>query len=171
MHIRKHDKPTHSTKDKVLEMSRIIKAPQPISMIDKAQVSVFLAGTIDNGSSADWQQIATDYILSNTDYNIMNPRRDDWDSNWKQSITDPRFKEQVEWELDCMRMCDVILMHFEEKSLSPITLLELGLHANSGKVVVSCPKTFWRCGNVEVVCNRFSIPLYDDLTSALAHIC
>ncbi len=101
----------------------------------------------------------------------MNPRREDWDSSWKQSITDPKFKEQVEWELNCLDICDTILINFERDSLSPITLLEFGLHAKSGKVVVSCPKEFWRAGNIEVVCNKYGVPLFDNLHEALVYIC
>lgn len=140
-------------------MNRIIKAPQQYS---KGKY-VFLAGTIDNGAAYDWQADVTDYIMVNSDYSVLNPRRDDWDSSWKQTMHDPQFRQQVEWELNALRECDIIIMYFAGNSLSPISLLELGLFADSGKIVVCCDYDFWRRGNVEVVCSQYNIPLYDDL--------
>jgi hypothetical protein len=42
-------------------------------------------------------------------------------------------------------------------------LLELGLFARSGKMVVCCPGGYWRRGNVQIVCKRFGILLVDTL--------
>jgi len=46
---------------------------------------------------------------------------------------------------------------------SPISLLELGLYANSGKLTVICPDGFYRKGNVEVVCALYDIPLFNNI--------
>ena len=51
----------------------------------------------------------------------------------------------------------------EPDTKAPITLLELGLFAGSGKLIVCCPAGFWRKGNVEVVCRRFGVPMVADL--------
>lgn len=58
-------------------------------------------------------------------------------------------------------------MHFEPDTMSPITLLELGLYASSGKLIVSCPKGFWRRGNVEIVCEKYKIPFFENLKHML----
>ncbi|MEP7124567.1 MAG: hypothetical protein ABJE95_26805, partial [Byssovorax sp.] len=42
---------------------------------------------------------------------------------------------------------------------APVTLLELGLTAATGKVIVGCPEGFYRKGNVEIVCQRAGIPV------------
>jgi hypothetical protein len=42
-------------------------------------------------------------------------------------------------------------------------LLELGLFARSGKMVVCCPEGFWRRGNVQIVCQSFEIQLVETL--------
>lgn len=54
-------------------------------------------------------------------------------------------------------------MYFDQATKAPITLMELRLFARSSKVVVCCPPGYWRRGNVEVVCNRFGIPLVTTL--------
>jgi hypothetical protein len=108
------------------------------------------------GTAIDWQnRVIT--LLSGSPWTILNPRRDDWDSSWKQSMHDPQFCEQVNWELEAMELADVILMYFAPGTKSPISLLELGLFAKSGKMVVVCPDGFWRKGNVDIVCSRYHV--------------
>ena len=67
-------------------------------------------------------------------------------------------------------MATLILINFEPDSKSPITLLELGLHANDRGLIVRCPKGYWRKGNVDIVCARHRVPVYEDLDQAVAEI-
>jgi hypothetical protein len=90
---------------------------------------------------------------------VFNPRRDDWDSSWTQEFENPQFYQQVSWELNALSQSDLIIMYFAPGTQSPISLLEMGLYANSGKLHVVCPDGFWRKGNVEIVCNHYNIPL------------
>jgi hypothetical protein len=123
---------------------------------------VFLAGSIEMGKAEMWQnKIITE--LDEKAYIFINPRRDDWDSSWEQDILNPNFYEQVNWELDSLEVADIILFYFDPNTMSPISLLELGLHARSNKVIVCCPKGFWRKGNVDIVCHKYGIPFSDSL--------
>lgn len=94
--------------------------------------------------------------------NAREGRREKWDASWRQSLDEPKFREQVEWELDGLERADVIATWFAPDTKAPITLLELGLFARSGKVIVGCPDGFWRKGNVEVVCARYGCKLAED---------
>ena len=123
-------------------------------------VSLFLAGSIDQGKAENWQERIT-RDLSDLNITIFNPRRNDWDSTLIQDITNPVFKEQVNWELDAMIRADIILMYFDKDGPAPITLLELGLHAKSDKIIVCCPEGYWRRGNVQIMCERFGIPFFN----------
>jgi hypothetical protein len=69
--------------------------------------------------------------------------------------------------MDRLNECDIIFMYFSPGTKSPISLLELGLHADSRKMIVCCPDEFWRKGNVEIVCSRHNIPLHDNLEHAM----
>ncbi len=140
-----------------------IKPPQNIVYHGRA---VFLAGSIEMGKAVDWQAQVKE-ILKDTDWNILNPRRSDWDSSWVQSIENPQFREQVDWELTAQDNADKIFMYFAPETKSPISLLELGLYASSGKMIVVCPDGFWRKGNVEMVCKRYNIPLYTEIIKAI----
>jgi len=121
---------------------------------------VFLAGSIEMGAAPDWQAALAARLPE--DVIVLNPRREAWDASWRQAIDNPEFRAQVEWELDGLERADVIAMWFAAESRAPITLLELGLHARGGRLVVGCPEGFWRKGNIEVVCARFGIPLVGD---------
>ena len=118
------------------------------------------------GNSEDWQKVAAEK-LNNAGYDVFNPRRESWDSSWEQSIHNLDFKEQVVWELDALDQATAVLMYLMPGTQSPISLLELGLHAAHEKMIVVCPDGFWRKGNVEVVCERFNIPLYESIEDAM----
>ena len=115
------------------------------------------------GAAIDWQQQLSD-ALNDLDIILLNPRRLSWDNSWKQSIDNPLFKEQVEWELDGLDRVTCIAMFLSAASKAPISLLELGLYAASGRLLMACEPGFWRRGNVEVVCARYNIPLYSSLS-------
>ena len=147
-------------------MFRVLKPPQPIDLLD-TETSVFLAGSIEMGSAIDWQIEITNQ-LSDREVVVLNPRRDQWDAGWEQRMSNPMFLEQVQWELAGQEAATIIAMHFAPETKAPVTLLELGLFASSGKVIVSCPDGYWRKGNVEVVCQKFSIPLVGSLDELVA---
>src|SRR6218665_1710240 len=142
--------------------------------------SIFLAGSIEMGKAEDWQTKLINFIsnrIENTrgipdadrrydgspiTVNAFNPRRKDWDSGWIQTINHPEFNQQVNWELDMLRNADVIALYFDPTTQSPISLLELGMFAHSGKMIVCCPEGFYRKGNVDIVCARACVPIYNN---------
>ncbi len=144
---------------------------KPTSKISDGQleeigVTIFLAGSIDMGLTIDWQSAVVERFKDKK-VTFFNPRRDEWDLSWKQVQSATNFNEQVNWEMNNLEDCDIIFMHFEEKSKAPISLLELGLNAASGKMIVVCPDGFWKKGNVEIVCTRYNIPLFNTLEEGM----
>jgi len=119
--------------------------------------SVFMAGSIDLGKSVDWQSELAG-SLADLPGTLLNPRRAQWDSTWTAEAEFEPFREQVEWELAGMEAADHIAFYFAPESQAPVTLLELGLAARTGKAVVCCPRGYWRKGNVDVVCAKYGIP-------------
>jgi len=135
-------------------MSNVIK---PISALPQGGFSIFLAGSIEMGKAESWQN-KIEKSLENENVNIFNPRRDEWDSSWEQKYENEQFRAQVMWELEALEQADIIAMYFDKLTQSPISLLELGLHAKTGKMIVCCPEGFWRKGNVDTVCKKYNIP-------------
>ena len=116
-------------------------------------MKLFLAGTIDNGKSDNWQKKLIE-ALSDTDITIYNPRRDDFPEHPK----DEDVINQIRWEQDHLDDADFIIMVFQKESKSPITLLELGLYAQSKKLGVFCDRKYWRFLNVSETCRKYNIP-------------
>ena len=146
---------------------KVIKPPQSIVANHRRAFSIFLAGSIEMGIAEDWQSRIEQFFKDKEEYTILNPRRDDWDSSWKQEFEHPQFYQQVNWELTGLEQADYILMYFAPDTKAPITLLELGLFARSGKLLICCPKAYWRSGNVAIVAERYHIPIYEDLETLL----
>lgn len=141
----------------------------------KNKYTIFLAGTIDMDNSYNWQsEIIKD--LSDQDVILLNPRRKSFNKDAVQSIEDEYFRNQVEWELKGLEESDLIIIHFLPDSLSPISLLELGLNTDirniskNNRIIVCCPGGFWRKGNIEIVCNRYGVDLCFDYSTLISKI-
>lgn len=146
----------------------IFKPPTPLPE-QSIVPAVFLAGSIEMNTAIDWQA-RVEELIDGYELNVFNPRRDDWDSSWKQNASEPNFVGQVTWELDALDLADYIIMYFDPATKSPISLLELGLYAMSGRLRVVCPEPFWRKGNVDIVCRRYGIKQFDTILDAVSDI-
>lgn len=140
---------------------RAFSPPAPVPA-DAPRPWLFLGGSIDLGEAEDWQTrvIASLGVRAGT---ILNPRREDWDESWVEDTQAEPFRTQVLWELEHLARADRILIYFAPESKAPVSLIEFGLHAASGRLEVVCPQSFWRAGNVRLVCERMRIPLFDTL--------
>ncbi len=135
----------------------IITAPE--KYFQHTQRSVFLAGTIDNGASLDWQDETAKRLASAfPDLVIYNPRRKIWDIN----ASNADLVSQIQWELNYLQLSDIVFFNFLEDSKSPVTMLELGLVLAERKdCVIVNPKKFYRHENVLITALRYnSTPYY-----------
>ena len=137
----------------------IVNAPEPTPFSEHYEYKpkVFLGGTIDNGNSEDWQKEVCDKL----NIIIFNPRRDPWPSNAGDDVID----EQIKWELERLKESDLVIINILPNSKSPISLMELGLYAQSYKLIVFCDEHFYRYNNVKNVCEMYNIHLFNDNSS------
>lgn len=145
-----------------------IDAPSNKKPIDNS-VKVFLAGTIDaDTGSEDWQHKICKRIedTTNNKYNITiyNPRREEFPDSGSSEV-----RRQIKWEHKHMDDADLIVMNILEDSKSPISLMEMGMYAESGKLVVFCKTGFYRYDNVQMVCKKYNVPLHN--TNDIDEIC
>ena len=146
---------------------KIIKPPNSIE--SSSGFSVFLAGSIEMGIAENWQDKVQKALVDIKGV-IFNPRRDDWNPLWAQTKINPYFWEQITWELNALEVANLIAMYFDPSTKSPISLLELGLFAKSGKMIVCCSGKFWRKGNVDIVCEKFQVKQVDTLDKLISDI-
>lgn len=145
--------------------------PSYHALVNTKQLNIFLAGSIEMGNVWDWQKQVTDAVSPMDEVGVLfNPRRLDFDASQKQSIDNPYFATQVNWELDHIELADVVFMYLDPNTKSPISLMELGLILGDptlrSKLVICCPEGFWRKGNVDIICARNDVHVYTDLENA-----
>jgi hypothetical protein len=148
-------------------MKRIYKAPETIPLQNDSK-TIFLAGSIEMDKAIDWQKKCEELLQD--DYIIFNPRRNEWDSSWSQTIENDNFKEQVNWELNALEKADIVIMYFAGDTMSPISLLEFGLYAQSNKMKVVVEENFWRKGNIDIVCERYAIEQFKTLEELIQNL-
>jgi len=145
----------------------VYTAPEEYSFLDiKDKVKIFLAGSITGASP--WQEFIIDELVKQKlievggapekeDLVIFNPLRKVWDDSWDQSINNPEFNTQVNWELDSLEKSNIIIMYLDPNTYSPISLMELGLFIGKKAMIICCPDGFWRKGNVDILAKRNNI--------------
>ena len=139
-----------------------VVTPETQSEIVNDNKKIFLAGTIDNGHSINWEQEVINRLKEkNADITIYNPRRD----NWNENATAIDVCKQIEWEQIHLDKADLIIMVLADDSKSPISLLELGLYAKENKIIVFCTDKFYRWHNVWMTCKKYNIPLYSKINA------
>ena len=143
-----------------------VKAP---GQYDTVRYSIFLAGAIDQGLAEDWQKKVA-RSLDDLDILILNPRRDDWDSSWEQSIDNPQFKEQVLWEVRAQEAADLVVFVFTKDSKAPITFFEFGVFGTSKDAIVCAEEGFYRQGNLDIYCEYYNVPMYHNLDEMIADL-
>ncbi len=154
-------------------MIKQVKAP---NVYNKQNKLLFLCGSIEMGKAEEWQErfynlLESKFKNSLNYITVLNPRRDDWDSSWEQSIENKEFKQQVEWEMQGIIDADFVVFYFDPNTKSPITLYELGLVSRTLKrVYVVCPEGFYRKGNVDVICNFFKLKQYSSLEEVVENM-
>jgi hypothetical protein len=137
---------------------------------------IFLGGSIEQDTAKPWQKrIRTAFKDPQYDNVVLlNPRRPHWDPSWKNVKSNAKFREQVLWELQALRDSDYIIMYFDPATKSPISLLETGIHIQSfnprhlgKKLMVVCPRGFWRKGNVDITCEFYGGKVYSSMKQVI----
>ena len=139
-------------------MGKIYTPPTQIDEEDFINHMVFLAGSIEMDKAENWQKELSAELVKIPKLTILNPRRSHWDNSWKQEITNPKFREQVDWELDGIEYADTVIFYFDPNTKSPITLYEWGVVSQMVRlekfVIMCCPEGFYRKGNVDITVDR-----------------
>lgn len=146
---------------------RIIRPDHEDQSLPHNAMTVFLAGTIDNGAVEPWAHIVAE-AFEGRNIVFYDPRRENWLPDIEKRARNPVFREQVEWELSNISTANIVFFNFVADSLSPITLQELGyVVAKDSRVIVVCPDGFWRKGNVEIMCGLHAIPVYSSIEDGI----
>ena len=163
---------------------QVIYPTNTIAANEEQSTTLFLAGSIEQGKAEQWQsRIIEDLKSFTSDVNIeskntvkkkltiFNPRRPDWNPNLPQEALNEVLRNQITWELDHLEMSDVICLYLDPKTTSPISLLELGLHMRSRKLLVCCPPGFYRKANIDITCQKYGVDVLNDYSTLFGTLC
>lgn len=121
---------------------------------------IFLAGSIENKLSGNWRKYVVDKLDNkNIFFDPTNKKHD--------HLNVKEMRVHIEWELDSLSMSDKIILNFLPNALSPISLVELGLYVASKKLLVICPKEFYKSRYVYTLCEKYNTPIFFNLKEGI----
>lgn len=149
----------------------IIKPPALFEKTDD-KISIFLGGSIEKSEAKDWREKLISYF-EDQDYvdrlMILNPRYNSWDKSWDNTPDNKEFQAQVSWELNAQENTNILVYYFCAETVSPITLLEFGIHHQDDPIVGLEPQ-YGRYGYMVLTCEHLGIDAnknWDSFVSAL----
>ncbi len=157
-------------------MINIVRSPDPNLDLKNIFTSIFLAGSIEDGKAHPWHDDFVDLVISKVMLKIpnldkdrlsritfFNPRR----IEWNQEIAKSDLTDQINWELErILNSVNTVFFYFQAGTISPISLLELGLCLSSPgvvDVVVVCEPGYFRVTNVAVTAELFGVKTFSTL--------
>lgn len=106
------------------------------------QPAVFLAGGISK--CPNWQRELTK-MLATTNYAVLNPRREHFNTNDHHAA-----ELQIQWEFEHLRKADLISFWFCKETIQPIALFELGAWSPSEKITIGIEPGYSRETDIRV---------------------
>ena len=152
---------------------QIVEAPNSLeSFFNSKAIKLYITGSISLDKSENWIMVFIEglkkYFLKDKNLFIFHPIRKDWNPEWGENEYDSEFRKQFVWELEAQGLADIVVMHFEHDALAPITLMEFGLNVGKdSRLIVHCPKGFWKKGNIDIICIRNEIKQAETLDDLL----
>jgi hypothetical protein len=147
-------------------MATVITAPENFG-IARERFSIFLAGSIANGTAVDWQDKLSKELDRFNNIVVLNPRR----RNWNPNLGSAQLRKQIVWEQEAIKMATFVAFYFDPSKQSPISLLELGeCLAGHKHVIVYCPPSYFRYDNIDVTCQRYGVKPHSDYQLFLTDI-
>lgn len=130
-------------------------ATPPSLFFPTSGVKIFLAGSIITGKN-NWRDKAAEHIKQhwfdneeNSDnITIYNPVRTE---KW----TDDLENEQMTWDTSMISVADYVILHLTGSSVSPVSLLELGLLSNDPRLFVSMDDSYVKNNIVKLYYSRY----------------
>lgn len=130
----------------------------------KTKERIFLAGSMgpdENGIT--WRDRFSEELKDV--YDFLDPTCHNHDS-----LNEEGMKNHILWELNAMELADVIVLRFLPDAESPISLVELGLYTFTNKLIVVCPKEFYKYRYVRVLCEKYKTPFFSNLEDVITFL-
>lgn len=147
---------------------KIVKPNSDLTSIKLDSIKVFLAG----GMKKPWRKEVSEKLSElDLDITVIDPTVEDWEKSiGEEKITNQKFLDQTDWEHDGLDSADINVFHFDDTSVSPITLFELGRFVNKDSIIY-LEDGYEKEAYVEYIAHRFGVPIVktaDELTKMVS---
>ena len=144
----------------------------PSLFMPSSGVKIFLAGSIDQPEDNHWRKRAIDFMRdswfnakeNNTSITVYSPRRDD--NTWLPEYEN----EQATWDMSMLAMVDYIVLHLTGDTISPVSLLELGMFAGDPRLRLSVDDSYSRKQIVELYYTYYGNMVYSSWLDSITEI-
>ena len=147
---------------------KILTPKDDLDNIERGEFTIFLAG----GMGSPWRKELIGKLKDLPKLVVIDPSVDDWENEvGEQSANNPKFVKQTAWEHQGLNKSKVQVFYFDDTSIAPISLLELGMFKTNNTVI--CLKDgYEKGGYVEYMSRRFGLPIEKSVEalSALIHL-
>lgn len=141
----------------------ILKPTNNIENLSQDKELLFLAGTMASGEVGNWR---SEVILGlGNRFNYLDPTNKN-----HNKLKATQMQNHIGWELEALKRADKIILNFLPESLSPISLVELCIYVASNKLIVLCPKGFYKNRYINILCKKYNTPYFDKLSDSLDFI-
>ena len=150
---------------------RVVTPSDDLESLDPDTLKIFLAGGMKN----PWRKALRDKLqkANLTNLIIIDPTIDDWASIGKNDISNPDYVRQTDWEHMGLIKADIEVFHFDSSSVSPITLIEMGMYKSQESII--CVESGYRKkAYIEYMGDRYGMPVtrtINELANLLAIRC
>lgn len=138
----------------------LFTSEEDLPIKDNTKQYIFLEGSMEVNSSNNWRKQVITKL--NNKYFIFDPTNNNHDN-----LNQKDMKSHIKWELGALNLADKIILNFLPDALSPISLVELGLYVSTTKLVVVCPKKFYKSRYVYTLCKTYNTPVFKEIDRAL----
>ena len=111
-------------------------------------------------SRFNWRDVVADYYQE--EYHLIDPTNPGHDN-----LSDKAMREHIKWEFLGLKQADYIILNFLSDALSPISLVELGMYVMTNKLIVVCPKDFYKWRYIDTLCKEYNTPIFTQLEQVL----
>lgn len=135
---------------------KVIKPENDLKEIDPNSLKVFLAG----GMKKPWRKEVIEKVSQlNLDITVLDPTVKDWEKDiGEETVKNEKYLKQTDWEHDGLQQADIHVFHFDDTSVSPITLFELGMFVDRDSIVY-LEDGYEKDAYVEYIAYRFGVPV------------
>lgn len=148
-------------------MAEVIRPNDGDEKFKKFGFSVFLAGSMGK----PWRKELYTNLKNLEGVALLDPSVDDWENAiGAEDVNNPKFIKQVSWEQSMLLRATFTVFHFDETSMAPVSLLELGQHYDRKNTLIHLEPGYSKEGHVRYLAGRQSIPLVETLNEVASII-